>query len=508
MKKLFLINLLICYTFFGAVGCSGSDDAGTTKTASIIFNSIANDDVIDVTERKRPNHTVSGSATGGYIAAGDGVIVLVNGTAYNTTIVSGGAFSVDVATSDLIADNTIDVVITSKNKGNNVRTTASKQITIEEVQARTFVHPGLLVKQSDFDRIKIKVNAGAEPWMSGWNRLINNAHSQSNYTPNPVVKLIRGGSSTEEPEPDNYSVAFNDAAAAFQLAIRWKVTGNDIYAQRAIFVLNSWARTCTSISGNSNKALGAGIYGYQFANAAEIMRDYSGWTTSDFDKFKKWMVDVFYPINKAFIDTHWNTCISHYWANWDLANISSILAIAVLTDDTDKYDFAMNYLKTGAGNGNLNKAVYFIHPDGLGQLQESGRDQGHALLCVGMLGEIAQMAYSQGDDIFGYDDNRILKGAEYSAKYNVANLSVPFQPYNNCDNVNHTVVSPDARGNVRPIWDLLYYHYVIRKGLSSPYLKLASEANGSIEGGGGDYGPNSGGYDSLGFGTLLYAIDE
>jgi len=28
------------------------------------------------------------------------------------------------------------------------------------------------------------------------------------------------------------------------------------------------------------------------------------------------------------------------------------------------------------------------------------------------------------------------------------------------------------------------------------------------EGGGGDYGPNSGGYDQLGYGTLLYTLDS
>jgi hypothetical protein len=29
-----------------------------------------------------------------------------------------------------------------------------------------------------------------------------------------------------------------------------------------------------------------------------------------------------------------------------------------------------------------------------------------------------------------------------------------------------------------------------------------------VEGGGGDYGPNSGGYDQLGYGTLLYSLGE
>lgn len=33
------------------------------------------------------------------------------------------------------------------------------------------------------------------------------------------------------------------------------------------------------------------------------------------------------------------------------------------------------------------------------------------------------------------------------------------------------------------------------------------ESSGGAEGGGGDYGPNSGGYDQLGYGTLLYRLE-
>ena len=73
--------------------------------------------------------------------------------------------------------------------------------------AKTFVHPGLLHTQADFDRMKLKVNASAQPWIAGWNKLIANSHAQLSYSPNPVVKLIRGGSSLEEPQPDNYSTA-------------------------------------------------------------------------------------------------------------------------------------------------------------------------------------------------------------------------------------------------------------------------------------------------------------
>tara|TARA_R110002050_G_scaffold273113_1_gene417112 strand:- start:141480 stop:143015 length:1536 start_codon:yes stop_codon:yes gene_type:complete len=511
MKKHFLIKLAVLTLVITAYGCSSKDDTeqDPARVGTVTINPIATDDVIDANESTQATHTISGTAIGGSIEADDSVIVAVNGASYTTIVEANGIYSVEVATNDLLLDNSVDVsVVSNIGAGNSVTSKASRTITVNtSTGTKTFVHPGLLVKQSDFDRIKSKVNAGTEPWVSGWNKLTSNTHASLSYNPNPVVKLIRGGNSLEESDPDNYGNAFNDTAAAFQCAIRWKVTGDTAYADKATQILNEWASTCTSLSGDPNIGL-LGIYGYQFANAAEIMRTYEGWSSADFEAFKTWMTNLFYPLSKDLLDTHYGTCSTFLWASWDLLSLANIMSIAVLTDDQEKYDYTINYLKTGIGNGNLNRAINYIHPNGLGQLQESGRDQGHTLLSVGLLGEIAQMAYSQGDDIFGYDDNRILKGAEYAAKYNVANLGVPFESYNNCDNANHTVVSGDARGNVRPIWDLLYYHYVVRKGLTSQYLKFAAEAYGSIEGGGGDYGPNSGGFDSLGFGTLLYAIEE
>ena len=375
---------------------------------------------------------------------------------------------------------------------------------------KTFTHPGLLHTQADFDRMKAKVNANAEPWLSGWNKLIANSHSQLTYTPNPVVKLIRGGNSAEEPGPDNYSRAMNDAAAAYQTAIRWKITGDNAYADKSIQIMNAWASTCTSLSGNSNIVLGAGIYGYQFANAAEIMRTYSGWSPTDFAKFKKWLVDLFLPISKDFLVRHNGTCISHYWANWDLCSILNVMSIGVLTDDASLYNTAITYLNEGQGNGQLLKVIWYDHKDGTAQVQEAGRDQGHALLCIGFLADIAQSTWNQGDDVYGYGNNLILKGAEYEDKYNFVTMTVPFQPYNNCDNVNHTVISQVARGEYRPIWAGIYNHYVKRKGLSEStdvkYVSIVKKVV-SPEGGGGDYGPNSGGFDSLGFGTLLYSLE-
>lgn len=396
----------------------------------------------------------------------------------------------------------------------------NNNITIDET--KSFIHPGLLHSKADFNRMKNKVDANVVPWIDGWNVLIANSHASINYNPAPVEKLIRGGSSAEEPDPDNYSRAMNDVAAAYQLAIRWQITGQIIYAEKSIQILNAWASTCKSISGNSNTALAAGIYGYQFANAAEIMRNYEGWSSSDFETFKQWQLNVFYKLSMAFLETHWGTCKSHYWANWDLCNLANVMATGVLCDSMPIYKYAIEYLMDGDGNGNLTNCINYIHPKStnddidLGQLQESGRDQGHSLFCIGLLGNICQMAYNQGDDLFAYDDNRILKAAEYTAKYNFANLSVPFHEYTRnfkdawsaCGGVEtHIQISDIGKSGKRPIWELLYNHYVVKKGITARYVTMAAKAH-RIEGGGGDYGPNSGGFDNLGFGTLLFSLDD
>ena len=101
-------------------------------------------------------------------------------------------------------------------------------------------HVGGLHTAADFTRIKAKLAANAEPWVSGYKKLTDNAHAQTSYTANPVAKLIRGGGSAEEPEPDNYSRAMNDVAAAYQLALRWKITGDNAYAAAAVQILNPY----------------------------------------------------------------------------------------------------------------------------------------------------------------------------------------------------------------------------------------------------------------------------
>jgi hypothetical protein len=360
------------------------------------------------------------------------------------------------------------------------------------------VHPGLLHDEEDFSRMRTHMDR--EPWKSGWERLIANRHSSLDYKPRPVEKVVRGGAHGEQ---QNYASCFNDAAAAYACALRWRISGDQRYAAKSIEILNAWSSTLKQISG-SDADLAAGIYGYEFANAGEIMRSFKGWEPEDFARFQKMMLTVFYPINHDFLEHHNHRKIDHYWANWDLCNMASIIAIGVLCDQRSIYNEGVRYAKYGKGNGAIMNAVYYLHPGGLGQWNESGRDQSHTTMGIGLMGAICEMAWKQGDDLYGYDDNRFLKGCEYVAKYNLGE-DVPFKRYAN-DIANQTVVSAAGRGGLRPVWELVYNHYVKLKGLPAPYTTRMAEKV-RPEGGGGDYGPNSGGFDQLGYGTLTATLD-
>ncbi len=365
-----------------------------------------------------------------------------------------------------------------------------------------FIHPGLLHDEEDFKRMR--THKGREPWKSGWEKLTANRHAQLEYEPHPLEEVVRGKDRLHT-DAENYRNLFNDVAAAYQCALRWRISGERRYAEKSIEIMNAWSATLKKLSGSTDVALAAGIYGYEFANAAEIMRTYKGWKPEDFARFQKMMLEVFLPINEDFLERHNGTPINHYWANWDLCNMASLMAIGVLCDKRPLYNKAIRYFKSGKGNGAIKNAVYYVHPDGLGQWQEAGRDQGHTTMGMALMGPICEMAWKQGDDLYGYDDNRFLKGCEYVAKYNLGE-EVPFKPYTN-DKGTQTEVSAYARGNFRPVWELIYNHYVKRKGLPAPYTtKMAEKVR--PEGGGGDFGPNSGGFDQLGFGTLTATLDE
>jgi hypothetical protein len=346
--------------------------------------------------------------------------------------------------------------------------------------AQGFVHPGLLHSREDLDRMKRAIAAKEEPIYGGYEVFRQNLASAANYAMQGPLAMVGRNPSVGQTAYDA------DANAAHQNALMWCLTGEPAYAAKAIALVNAWSGTLTRITGR-DAVLMAGLGPFKMVQAAELLRySNSGWKEADVQQAERHFRDVIYPVLREYAP--------FANGNWEQAALKTVMAVGIFCNDRALYEDALRYYVDGWGNGRLTH--YVINDTGQGQ--ESGRDQAHAQLGIGMLAECSEMAWHQGLDLYGYADNRLLKGFEYAAKYNLGHDDVPFVPVlDRTGKYFHTKVSTQARGQLRPLYEQVYNHYVKRRGLAAPFTQQAAEKLRPE-------GPGHPGADHPGYGTLFY----
>src|ERR1035438_843132 len=252
-----------------------------------------------------------------------------------------------------------------------------------------FVHPGLLQSREDLERMKMAVAAKSEPVFSGYEVFRTNARSQSDYK-------MRGPLATVGRNPTvGQDVYDSDANAAYQCAVMWCITGDIAYANKSEEIINAWSATLKAITGR-DAVLMAGLGPFKMVNAAEILRyTDAGWSPAEIQQTEKHFREVIYPVIKDFAP--------FANGNWDTAAIKTMMAIGVFCNDRAMFERALFYYVNGVGDGRLTH--YIINETG--QCQESGRDQQHTQLGLAHLGDCSEIAWHQGLDLYGYDDNRL-----------------------------------------------------------------------------------------------------
>lgn len=313
-----------------------------------------------------------------------------------------------------------------------------------------FKHPGLNHSMEDLERLKQKVLGKETPWIDGWNVMCNERDAQPDFTASP--KPTVGGSDGTRQR------ASRDATSAYYNILRWFVTGNEAHAVCAVNIINAWTNSINEVV--TGELLQLPIK--DFIQAAELVRMYSGWKEEDREKFKKMCRDYFYP-----------ACLEarlHAWPGWGGPANSDCLYIGIFLDDEDMVNDAIEFYKTGKSGGCITEGIQFG-----GQPVEMGRDQPHVTIGIDSYAEFCQALWNQGVDLFSYEDNLLLKGFEYYAKYNLG-YAVNWNPV---DYYGHKFYypapssnSPGSMPNFRVVAnELVYHHYVDRKGLDMPYLR-------------------------------------
>jgi len=357
----------------------------------------------------------------------------------------------------------------------------------------------------------------------------------------------------------------SDARAAYLNALMWAVTGDSRHAEKAVRILNTWSSLTNFYGGEQSAALlqffeggttalSAGIYGAPIINAAEIMKStYTGWAQADIEKFKSMLVHPGYSNTAVPVEDIADNNVTFYWrvymidpprhGNQELAAIRTLMAIGIFLDNEIIYDRALRYIKglphrpddlpyaPGPRTSGTVKSQneYFIFYnyikessipdygyDGVltnyiydnGQCQESSRDQQHTMLGLGFISEISEMAWNQGDNLYGWADNRLLKGMEYTLRYNVSfknsypDQPVPWEPSAPGDFYQATSrsacwkalnINPKGRGgfSIRPTWEMALNHYWLRMNIPEDSLKWLRRAR--------DKAVEQSGYEKSGF---------
>ncbi|GMG32708.1 unnamed protein product [Aspergillus oryzae] len=321
-----------------------------------------------------------------------------------------------------------------------------------------FVHPGIWHTHEDLERMRDNVLRNKEPWASAYQHFCVDQYSVANYTmEGPAAVISRGKIS-------NYTSFAHDARAAWQNALMWYITRDQSHWDRSTSILDAWGSNLTDIVG-IDRSLLIGLDGDLFVNAAEIMRWEGNWTESG----SKWQGGSGFSNQLYWLFSRQSAAIGQ--ANYGMASIKALMSFAVYLDDVQLYNYAVHA---------------FIHDRcaGLLAMADMLTASGHTMSGIGWTAYGARVGQSQGSDLYSLGDGLLLRAAEYVAKYNL-NHTVFYDPqWYRCEavlvNGPWTNISEANRGvtNKNPMWDILFYEYVVTRGNDGPWTTAAKEAQG------------------------------
>ncbi|MBE1875525.1 discoidin domain-containing protein [Myceligenerans pegani] len=327
-----------------------------------------------------------------------------------------------------------------------------------------FTHPGVGLTADHLENARTQVLAGVEPWASYYEAMTETGFASRTF------RAQNAGPSDDEPRSDTYdnagmrSRALNDGTGALTQALRYVVTGDEVYRANALHVIRTWSSMDPAKYVYFPDAhIHTGEPLYKLLAAAEIIRSTTPvndsldgydlrWTDRDQQRIED---NLIRPVLDTFLFSQ-----NRLW-NQHLYGVVGMIAAAIFLDDAELYAervewYTVNSTYTsehtingGDVNGSL-VALYRVidaddplNPYGYDFVQhiEMGRDQAHAAGDVDILTALARIVHNQGtrldpvdgtvstapDAVTPYEflGNRTLAGADVFAAFMLGE-DVPF----------------------------------------------------------------------------------
>ncbi|KAJ5114228.1 hypothetical protein N7456_002762 [Penicillium angulare] len=292
----------------------------------------------------------------------------------------------------------------------------------------TWIHPGVMISESQLDFIREKVENKEQPWIDAYNALLNDDGVANFREPSPVTIVECGPYSI----PDVGCLAErNDSIAAYGNALVWAIGGSKSHAEQAIKIMDAYSAVIEGHN-NTNAPLQAGWVGSVWARAGELIRyTNAGWSDAKVEQFGSMLKNVYIPLTVNGTD--------HNVANWELVMTEAAILMSVFLEDSTSYDTAMSWFlervpatvyMTSDGEYPVAARGQSSDPDAIiawwfnqtlfqedGQAQETCRDLEHTGYSFASMAHVAETSRIQGTDLYKTDvGTRLQYGLEFHSK--------------------------------------------------------------------------------------------
>jgi len=189
-----------------------------------------------------------------------------------------------------------------------------------------FEHPMTVITSDELEMIKYYVDQQIEPQYTAYLELINDAEEAQSFVPDaPPTMDIMGGYEPNSNLNEVREQLWRNCHAAYSSALAYQFTGETKYADKAVEVMMDWANANTTFTGG-DRGLQLGSWFSQVLYAADLIYDYTGWTSEQRSVFKSWWR------NNVLI--HTTDVLRGKDNNWKDAGLLGVLTAGIVLEDT------------------------------------------------------------------------------------------------------------------------------------------------------------------------------
>jgi hypothetical protein len=182
----------------------------------------------------------------------------------------------------------------------------------------------IFLSEMRLDTLKRRVEKRIEPTYAAWLDLQSRAEGLLDRRPHaPEHWYVPGYYRDAVGHSQAKQGLQDDANAVYELALCWRMTGDERYAQAAVRLIDGWVNTVQSTSREEDSTLSFSYHFPAMVFGADLLASWPGFSADRQDAFRRFCRQTALPLNT--MDR------SNNWGNWGLVLVLARHSAPVLT---------------------------------------------------------------------------------------------------------------------------------------------------------------------------------